>query len=173
MIGFQRWIIFVLALVITSSCGVIERGAIPWEDNTTRTGAAATTPVNLNRSERAIRNKLDNAYNDWKGTKYVLGGTTRRGIDCSAFMQTVFSDYLGVNLPRSTREQIKEGQSVGRRNIRLGDLVFFKTGRKTYHVGVMINSHQFLHASTSNGVTISNLQNQFWQSTYITTRRVL
>jgi cell wall-associated NlpC family hydrolase len=120
-----------------------------------------------------MRSRLDNAYNEWKGTRYMLGGTNRRGIDCSAFMQVVFADYLGVVLPRTTREQMNVGASVRRRNIKIGDVVFFKTGRDTYHVGVMINSEQFLHASTSNGVTISNLQNQYWVNTYLTTRRML
>lgn len=173
MSGLKKCLALVLIGVFFSNCGVIQRGTIPWVDNTTQTGAEATLPVNMSRSERVVRNKLDKAYTDWKGTKYVLGGTGSRGIDCSAFMQVVFKDYLGTILPRTTREQMKEGKSVGRRNIRLGDMVFFKTGRDTYHVGVMINSQQFLHASTSNGVTISNLQNQYWRSTYLTTRRVL
>lgn len=170
--AFSFLLFFLLAGSLTS-CGVVQRGTIPWESPTTVTGARPTTPVSFSRSERAMRSRLDNAYNEWKGTRYMLGGTNRRGIDCSAFMQVVFADYLGVVLPRTTREQMNVGASVRRRNIKIGDVVFFKTGRDTYHVGVMINSEQFLHASTSNGVTISNLQNQYWVNTYLTTRRML
>ena len=173
MIGLKRWLILLTLGMFFTSCGVVKRGTIPWETSTTPTGAVATTPVNMNRSDRAVRSRLDNAYSDWKGTRYVLGGTSSRGIDCSAFMQVVFKDYLNHELPRTTRQQMELGQSVRKRNIKIGDMVFFRTGRDTYHVGVMINSEQFLHASTSNGVTISNLQNQYWQSTYLTTRRVL
>ncbi len=161
-----------MGLALTS-CGVVQRGTIPWENPTVVDGAKATVPVNFSRSERALRGKLDQALQDWRGTRYILGGTSRRGIDCSAFMQVVFKDYLGVSLPRTTREQMKIGSSVRRRNLKIGDMVFFKTGRTTYHVGVMINGEQFLHASTSSGVTISNIQNQYWVSTYLTTRRIL
>ena len=172
MLGLKKCLFLVLVTGFLSSCGVIQRGTIPWENNNSPTGATATVPVNMSRSDRVVRNRLDKAYSDWKGTKYVLGGTSSRGIDCSAFIQVVFKDYLNAELPRTTREQMQEGQSVKKRNIKIGDMVFFRTGRDTYHVGVMINGEQFLHASTSNGVTISNLQNQYWQSTYLTTRRL-
>lgn len=165
-------LVIVSGLLFTS-CGVVQRGVIPWEDNTTVDGANATLPINFSRSERELRSKLDDAFSDWKGTRYLLGGTNSRGIDCSAFMQVVYKDYLGITLPRTTREQILLGNSVRKRNIKIGDMVFFKTGRDTYHVGVMINGEQFMHASTSNGVTISNLQNQYWVNTYLTTRRIL
>lgn len=165
-------LVLVLGMLV-SSCGVVQRGTIPWDDNTVVEGTTATVPINFSRSERALRSKLDDAHNDWKGTRYVLGGTNSNGIDCSAFMQVVFDDYLGVTLPRTTRQQMELGSSVRKRNIKIGDLVFFKTGRDTYHVGVMINNAQFLHAGTSNGVTISNLQNQYWVNTYLTTRRIL
>ncbi len=52
-------------------------------------------------------------------------------------------------------------------------MVFFKTGRNTFHVGVMINTEQFMHASTSSGVIISNIQNRYWADAYLTARRVL
>lgn len=170
---FRNTLVFAISFVFITSCGVVKRGTIPWEDAATVTGAKATVPVSMSRSERALRNKLDEAYNNWKGTSYLLGGTNSRGIDCSAFMQVVFKDYLNFELPRTTRQQMELGSSVRKRNIKIGDMVFFRTGRDTYHVGVMINSEQFLHASTTNGVTISNLQNQYWQNTYLTTRRVL
>ena len=155
------------------SCGVVKRGTIPWEDTTIVDGARASVPLNYSKSERELRGKLDDAFANWKGTRYVLGGTNSRGIDCSAFIQIVYKDYLGVPLPRTTREQMKVGSSVRKRNIKIGDMVFFKTGRDTFHVGIMINGEQFMHASTSSGVTISNLQNQYWVSTYLTTRRIL
>jgi len=169
-----RQIALVLATILfVTSCGVVKRGVIPWDESSEVDGIVATAPLNLSRSEMAVRTNLDNAHSDWKGTRYILGGTSSNGIDCSAFMQVVFKDYLGVTLPRTTREQMKVGSSVRKRSVRIGDMVFFKTGLDTYHVGVMINRQQFLHASTSNGVTISNLQNPYWVSTYLTTRRIL
>lgn len=109
-----------------TSCGVVKRGAIPWEDATVVEGSTAIVPINMSRSERALRSKLDDAHSDWKGTRYLLGGTSSRGIDCSAFMQVVYKDYFGVTLPRTTREQMQLGNSVRKRNIKIGDLVFLK-----------------------------------------------
>jgi len=63
--------------------------------------------------------------------------------------------------------------SLKKNNIKIGDLVFFRTGKKTMHAGIMINDQQFMHASTSSGVMISALQERYWSDAYLTTRRVL
>ena len=157
----------------TSSCGLVKRGVNPWDAPPTASTPVISPAIELPREERVIREKLDNAYEEWSGTRYIWGGSTKNGIDCSAFMQRVFEDYLGKALPRTTEEQMELGSSVRRRDIKTGDMVFFKTGTNTYHVGVMINADQFLHAGTSTGVTISNLRNVYWVNTYLTTRRVL
>ena len=168
----KRTVLVILVGMLISSCGVVKRGTIPWEDNATVEGSEALIPINMSRSDRVIRDKLDNAYTQWKGTHYLLGGTTARGIDCSAFIQIIFKEYFRVSLPRTTKEQMQMGNSVRKRNIKVGDVVFFKTGKNTYHVGVMINGIQFLHAGVSEGVTISTLENQYWTNTYLTTRRM-
>jgi len=108
-----------------------------------------------------------------KGVPYLLGGNGYDGIDCSAFLQIVFADYFDIKLPRVTADQIKVGKSVKKNNIKIGDLVFFRTGKKTMHAGIMINDQQFMHASTSSGVMISALQERYWSDAYLTTRRVL
>lgn len=179
--------ILILLGILFSSCGIVKRGTIPWEERAreesrvptaiaTSTTATVPNPVNterLSRGEREIKESLDLAYQDWKGVPYVLGGTGYSGVDCSSFMQIVFSDYFEIELPRNTRQQMKEGSSVRKNRIKLGDVVFFKTGRDTYHVGVMVNNEQFLHASTSSGVMISGLQERYWADAYLTTRRIL
>ena len=124
-------------------------------------------------SVQEIQQFLQLAYQDWKGTPYLLGGSGYNGIDCSAFMKVVFEDYFLIQIPRTTREQIHFGRKVKRAQIQTGDLVFFKTGRTTFHVGVMINRNEFLHASTSNGVKISELSYPFWKENFETVRRVL
>ena len=168
----KQTIIIIISGILFTSCGVVNRGTIPWEDDTIIEGSTALIPVNMSRSERVFRNKLDEAYIKWRGTKYLLGGTTSSGIDCSAFIQVIFKEHFGISLPRTTREQLQMGDVVRKRNIGIGDLVFFKTSPDTYHVGVMINGIQFLHAGISEGVTISTLQNKYWLDTYLTTRRV-
>ena len=95
------------------------------------------------------------------GVVHVIewGGSTKRGIDCSAFMQTAFLDAYGVELPRTTSEQRYLGRQIQKHELRKGDLVFF---RRNNHVGVYIGNNQFMHASSSQGVTISSLDEDYW-----------
>lgn len=171
--------------MLVSSCGIVKKGTIPWEERDRKreievpvaAAVAKATDTNailkLSKGEKEIKSSLDLAFKDWKGVPYVLGGTGYSGVDCSSFMQIVFADYFELELPRNTREQMKVGKSVKKNRIKLGDMVFFKTGRNSYHVGVMINNEQFLHASTSSGVMISGIQERYWANAYLTTRRVL
>lgn len=195
----KRILLFGLVMFWFSGCGIVQRGTIPWENTSkptavknkrpdrpvsappatnaepVRTASVAKTANNrsLNKAEKEVKAALDLAYKDWKGVPYILGGAGYSGVDCSAFMQIVFEDYFEVMLPRNTQEQLKTGKGVKKKDIKMGDMVFFKTGRKTYHVGVMINEAEFLHASTSSGVMISNVQDRYWQDVYIGARRVL
>ncbi|BET97718.1 bifunctional murein DD-endopeptidase/murein LD-carboxypeptidase [Xenorhabdus taiwanensis] len=120
-----------------------------------------------------IKSKILNQYADWKGVAYRLGGNTKRGIDCSAFVQRTFHDQFGMELPRSTFEQQNIGQTVSRSKLRAGDLVLFKTGIHRRHVGIYIGNNQFVHASTSNGVIVSKLTDIYWSKRYYGARRVL
>ncbi|MGF1688315.1 NlpC/P60 family protein [Photobacterium japonica] len=115
---------------------------------------------------------FDTVYRQWQGTPYKLGGTSRKGIDCSAFVQVGFSDVLKMQLPRTTSEQVRKGKWVDIKALKKGDLVFFKTGRNLRHVGIYVGDEQFLHASTSQGVMISSLNNPYWQRTYWQARRI-
>ncbi|WP_046336859.1 bifunctional murein DD-endopeptidase/murein LD-carboxypeptidase [Xenorhabdus bovienii] len=119
------------------------------------------------------KSKILNQYADWKGVAYRLGGNTKRGIDCSAFVQRTFHDQFDIDLPRSTSEQQKIGQTVSRSKLRAGDLVLFKTGIYMRHVGIYIGNNQFVHASTSNGVIVSKLTDTYWTKRYYGARRVL
>ncbi|MCG3461248.1 bifunctional murein DD-endopeptidase/murein LD-carboxypeptidase [Xenorhabdus bovienii] len=119
------------------------------------------------------KSKILNQYADWKGVAYRLGGNTKRGIDCSAFVQRTFHDQFDIDLPRSTSEQQKIGQTVNRSKLRAGDLVLFKTGIYMRHVGIYIGNNQFVHASTSNGVIVSKLTDTYWTKRYYGARRVL
>lgn len=178
--------LLITSILFMSSCGMLKRGTVPWEEGSVAESGVSGTQSNpptaisaavmspgLNRSERKMKKSLDLAYKDWKGVPYILGGTGYGGVDCSSFMQIVFEDYFQVKLPRNTRQQMKEGKSVRKNRIQMGDLVFFKTGRNLYHVGVMVDENRFLHASTSSGVMISELSQSYWQRNYLTTRRVL
>nr|HDC4297817.1 C40 family peptidase [Enterobacter hormaechei] len=127
--------------------------------------------------EHEIRARILSEYTRWEGVRYSLGGTSRGGIDCSSLMQEIFhaafDDMLSTRLPRTTAGQIEHGISATRSELRPGDLIFFRTSDVNRHVGVYIGEDRFIHASTSQGVTISSLQNDYWIKRYTTARRVL
>ena len=167
----------VLILIVASfsiGCGVAKQAA-PVGAGQGGGSSTATDPGPMMSisSVNATKASLRQAYNKWKGTPYRWGGKTLRGIDCSMFVNTVFDDYFGVELPRHTRAQLSAGEGIRRSAINTGDLVFFKTGRRTLHVGIMINREEFLHASTSKGVTISKIVKNYWADRYLAGRRVL
>ena len=116
---------------------------------------------------------LQEAHQEWRGTPYILGGVNRRGIDCSAFIREVYREYFNIKLPRHTRDQIRTGRSVRQTRIRPGDMIFFETSRGVLHVGIAMKDGRFLHASTSQGVTISRLDSRYWSKRYLRARRVL
>lgn len=117
---------------------------------------------------------LSEQQREWAGTKYRLGGTTKAGIDCSAFTQVTFRDRFNIKIPRITVDQAKAGKKVPRSQIQPGDLVFFKTGRgpNGYHVGIYVKDNQFLHASTKGGVIYSSLESPYWKRVFWQVRRM-
>jgi len=120
-----------------------------------------------------IKRKLLSQYNEWKGTRYKEGGLSKRGVDCSGFVQVTFRSKLGIDVPRSTGQQVKVGKSVSRDRLRVGDLIFFKTGFFTRHVGMYLGGSRFLHASSTRGVTISSLKEDYWGGNYWLAKRIM
>ena len=115
--------------------------------------------------------KFLEAIDEWYGTRYQFGGTSKSGIDCSAFVREVYKAAFGIDLPRTAREQFKVAvQAVS--ELKEGDLLFFNTRGGVSHVGVYIGNNKFVHASSSQGVTVSGLDEKYYAARYLGARRM-
>jgi lipoprotein Spr len=122
--------------------------------------------------EAAANTELYSFIEKWWATPYRYGGATKDGIDCSAYSGTLVHDVYGTVLSRTARSQYQECEKIRRGDLREGDLVFFKTRRGVSHVGVYLANGYFTHASTSSGVMISNLDEDYYRKKYIGAGRI-
>lgn len=133
---------------------------------------------------KAVRfsKKIDDILTEaesYLGTPYRYGGTTRNGIDCSAFVLSVFGASAGLNLPRVAASQAQEGERVEKSELQKGDLVFFSHSRgRISHVGIVESVSEdgtvkFIHAATSRGVMVSSLNDSYWGPKFRFAKRVL
>ncbi|MAA73210.1 MAG: hypothetical protein CMN28_00705 [Salinisphaeraceae bacterium] len=129
-------------------------------------------PQTLTSRDLALRAALYEQFEFWRGTPYRFGGMSQAGLDCSALVLLTFQSILNVALPRVTGDQVHLGERVPRGHWRPGDLIFFRTGGKSRHVGIYLEEGRFMHASTSQGVIISSVQNPYWAGHYWQTRRL-
>ena len=108
---------------------------------------------------------------NWMGVPYRNGGTTRQGVDCSGLTSAIYKKVYRKNLERSSDEQRKKDcRKVKKRKLKEGDLVFFHNGRKkkhATHVGIYLKEDKFIHASTSKGVSIGNLNEDYWEKHWL------
>lgn len=107
---------------------------------------------------------------NWWGTPYRYGGESRNGIDCSAFVQALYSIVFGIStLPRTAQQQYSDSRKIKRiKNLKPGDLVFFRIhSRHISHVGVYLQNNKFVNASSSSGVTISDLTDHYWKRYFV------
>ncbi len=145
----------------------------------------ATAKNSIKNSEiaKAIRHNktIDNILTEaatYLGTPYRYGGMTRNGIDCSAFVLSVFGAAAGLSLPRVAASQSQEGDKIEKENLQKGDLIFFSHGRRISHVGIVENvtpegEIMFIHAATSKGVMVSSLNDSYWGPKYRFGKRII
>jgi cell wall-associated NlpC family hydrolase len=143
-----------------------------------QSGETITESAHLHVAKRGsagaeLEKRLREEYRLWKGTRHRLGGTGSRGIDCSGFVKAVYKDVFNIDLPRTTRAQVKQGQPVPFGKLRAGDLVFFKPPSYPRHVGIYLGGSEFVHASKNEGVTLSKIDKYYWAKYYWTARRIL
>lgn len=153
-------------------------GIIP-ESSTSQspsTGAGSTSTLTWKQLNPS---KLEKVVRGWLGTKYVYGGNTKSGTDCSGFTQAVLIDPAISTpkslIPRSAATQSRIGNKIPRDSMRVGDLVFFSASAnqsKITHVGLVLEDGKFSHASSSRGVVIQGLSEKWWKDRYVTSRRI-
>ena len=168
---FLRTFLFSIFLFFT---GCSQKEINIRENTLTYPSASLEKTIQEYKSNTAYINKsLGNFYKEWKGVKYKFGGNTKSGIDCSAFIQKAYKQSLDIKIPRTTLHQSKIGKTVKKSQLQYGDLVFFKTGRNSRHVGIYLENGEFMHASTSKGVTISKLNNIYFNKHYWKSKRII
>lgn len=130
-------------------------------------------PENLSHGSNYISRRIVNTSMQYIGVPYVFGGNSPRyGLDCSAYVKLVYSQ-VGINLPRTADAQFEVGTPVATADLLPGDAVFFETyAPGASHVGIYIGDGNFIHASSSKGVTISSLGASYYSSHYLGARRM-
>lgn len=124
--------------------------------------------VLLNTEVEQLQNHvLLEKIDEWYGTRYRMGGTTKKGVDCSAFVQSVIAGAFGLAIPRTAREQYRVAKLISRTELKEGDLLFFNTRGGVSHVGIYLQNNKFVHASVSQGVTISDMFEPYYLQRFI------
>lgn len=154
--------------------GIVE--AKTFQTLTGKTIPAKIAPDTANKNQPMAKNAADilNTALSYKGVKYRFGGATPAGFDCSGFVMYVFNKH-GIKLPRTADIQFTVGKLIkNKKELKPGDLVFFETYEKgASHVGIYQGNDKFVHASSSRGVTLSGLSEEYYAKRYLGARRLL
>jgi len=122
--------------------------------------------------EALTNTDLYNFIDNWYGTHYRMGGTSKKGIDCSALTGSLLLAVYGFALPRTAKEQYHATEHIPMKELKEGDLVFFNTTGGVSHVGLYLENDYFVHSCSSQGVTISNLEDNYYSKRFICGGRV-
>ena len=160
-------------LVPAIICGMllIACSSAPHYDAKNSSVKIAVKRVDLNNTTK-VKKILNQQYADWRHVKHRIGGMSKKGIDCSGLVYKTYRTKFGIDVPRSTEYQSQAGRSIKQSQLKAGDMVFFKTGFKTRHVGMYIDNGNFLHVSSSKGVMISNMEDPYWYGAYWKSQRL-
>lgn len=161
--------ILLASTALLFSCTPLVRFA----SNTVNTQQQQTNTTKSASKQTCVdEDKLVRNAERWIGVPYQYGGINENGIDCSAFVQNVYS-YCGISVPRTAAEQYDFSQKLGRTDYEVGDLVFFqKNSNQISHVGIVVGKNEVIHASTSRGVVREKLDTGYLSSMLVGFGRV-
>ncbi|MDC7994274.1 C40 family peptidase [Altibacter sp. HG106] len=156
--------------VLLSSCGGSKNTSRTYRETTTSTTSQAGSSASINIVNRA---------KSFEGVRYKYGGMDKRGMDCSGLVYTCFQEE-NITMPRISRDMAKQGKRIALNQISAGDLVFFQTNKNRKvinHVGLVVDRKDgevfFIHSTTSRGVIISSLNENYWKRAFVEVRRVI
>ncbi len=167
-----RSLISILVILPVMAIMLVSASCTANKKHTTTGSRVAQQAVGYFNSDD-IENRLLEEYRQWQGTRYRMGGNDGNGVDCSGFVQKVYLDAFNIKLPRTTIEQVKQGNLVAFHDLKPGDLVFFRLPSYPRHVGIFFRNSKFIHASKSKGVTVSKIDVYYWDKYFLTARRIL
>ena len=154
-------LLLLLSMLLLTACRSKQNMTKP--DKKTYTAAQAKLGIEADRHDDA---RLLTECASWLGVPYSYGGNTKRGVDCSGFTCAVFQNVYGKKLHRRSRDQYhKDVTHKKKSSLRQGDLVFFtspNSGKECGHVGIFLKEDKFIHASSSRGVVVDNLNGKYW-----------
>ncbi len=152
-------VIFLLIVISLASCSSRKHAV-----STTKAARAAEVMANLKSKD------LYRFITDWTGVSYKLGGMDKKGIDCSGFALILERDIYGLTLPRRSKDQAEAVKKKDQSKLKEGDLIFFAFGgNEVDHVGVYLNNDFFVHASTTRGVIVDDLNLPIYQRALVKT----
>jgi len=170
----KKYILLLVFLIAFSGCKSRKR------TKETNKKTIITLNKNAKKGKDSKSSQIVNYSKQFLGTRYKWGGTTKRGMDCSGLVFESFKAH-DIYLPRMTRDMSHKGRRIKLRETLKGDLLFFKTKKHKRgainHVGLVVeiknNAIYFIHSTTSKGVIITSLNENYWKNAFIEVRRVL
>ena len=170
--------------LVLSGCGVMkpspiytsEKGSSEKAAKSSRIKSTKSTPLTIAvRLTSPIKLSMLKSIDRYRGVPYKWGGDTMKGMDCSGFTMKVFGESANLNIPHNAAAQYKLGAKINRRQLKFGDLVFFRDieSKGVSHVGIYIGGDEFVHASLSKGVINSSMNQKYYKKRYVSARRIL
>tara|TARA_R110002051_G_scaffold70735_1_gene127311 strand:- start:5874 stop:6437 length:564 start_codon:yes stop_codon:yes gene_type:complete len=186
----NRKYLYLISSILITSCGTVKKKTSYGSSNERKITVEArknnsdpTKFPDINsenpRNKNSKADAIVNTALEFSGTRYKFGGTTKKGMDCSGLVYVAFNEY-NISLPRISYEMAEEGKNIKVKDVIKGDLLFFKTSKKSKkinHVGLVVSVEddeiKFIHSTTSRGVIVSSLKEGYWNYAFVKANRIL
>lgn len=170
IVRFQYRLIFALLLLLVSCQSSVRFSS---GNHSTNDNSKKVVLGNQSRTLTQLQRRIISSAEKFLGIPYCWGGASNDCMDCSGFVQRVYSD-VGISLPRTAAEQFNSGKFIAPNETKAGDLIFFSfAGSGITHVGIFAGNNEVIHASSSSGVVRQTLADSYLSAGYAGVRRVV